>query len=680
MIVRRPFRLKSFFRGVARLLALCMVVSLWSASAFGGDEPLPVKVPDLLPKDAGIRNQVTYDQINNVIGPDAEGKGLVIDLEDPTLMGTVYTGPYPFEAGQADMDYFRFRKSSSVVNGTGTLRISDFFKEKYNANNWPDGQGWEMTPTIGYRLDLWSLDGADIEHLGFYNSVASFANTGDTYTPVTTILQGPFLSMVNSDDPTSVVITWGTDCSCWGSVTVASDKGMNEFFTVDESHEGVEHAVKVTGLRPDAKYFYFVSCETSGAGQTVSNRYEFRTAPKPGKGTVRIAFVGDSREGVGAGERTYMGVNFKILNWIAQDAYRKNADLMIFGGDLVNGYTTDTEDFKLQLTGWKQAVSGFWRSHPVYPGMGNHETLLNTFDDGSNYGLSLDKWPYETSSAETVFADMFYNPENGPEPSDSRRPTYRENVYSFQYGPVLIISFNNNYWWTSNGQVPAYGGSPEGYIMPDQLEWIEQELEKAENNRTVKYVLLYAQEPVWPCGGHVKDAMWWNGNNNIKAYSLNEVTGEVEPAGPGIIEVRNRFWKAVSTSSKVAAVLGADEHEYYRLLIDDNTPVGLPEDDTNGDGVLDQYSPNPEFVNPVYFVTSGTGGAPYYSREDTPWEPDVLTSQHGYTLIEADSHQISLKFITATGQVFDRIDDLMAVKKRHRRRPWKKLRLRKTLD
>ncbi len=657
---------------MARLLSLCMIVSIWSVSAYGNNEPLPVKIPDLPVKDGGIRNQVTYDQINNITGPDADGKGMIIDLEDPTLMGTVYTGPYPFEAGQADMDYFRFRKSSSIVNGTGTLRISDFFKAKYNANNWPEGQGWEMTPTIGYRLDLWRMDGADIEHLGFYNSLASFARSGDEYTPLTTILQGPFLSMVNSDDPTSVIITWDTDRACRGSVTVARNKKMNKAFTVDESSDGAEHAVEVSGLRPDTRYFYFVSCETSGAGQTVSNRYEFRTAPKAGRGRVGIAFAGDSREGVGGGERTCMGVNFKILNWIAQDAYRKEADLMIFGGDLVNGYTTDTEDFKLQLTGWKQAVSGFWRSHPVYPGMGNHETLLNTFDDGSHYGLSMDKWPYETSSAETVFADMFYNPENGPEPSDSRRPTYMENVYSFQYGPVFIISFNNNYWWTSNGQVPAYGGSPEGYIMPDQLEWIEQELEKAENNHTVKYVLLYAQEPVWPCGGHVKDAMWWRGNNNIRAYSLNEDTGEVEPAGPGIIEVRNRFWKAVSSSSKVAAVLGADEHEYYRLLIDDKTPVGLPGDDMDGDGILDQYSANPDFVYPTYFVTSGTGGAPYYSREDTPWEPDVLTSQHGYTLIEADDYKISLKFITVTGQVFDKIDDLMAVKKRHCRRPWKK--------
>ena len=49
-------------------------------------------------------------------------------------------------------------------------------------------------------------------------------------------------------------------------------------------------------------------------------------------------------------------------------------------------------------------MAGFWRSRPVYPAMGNHEALLNVFDDGSKYGIALDQWPYATHSAEAVFA------------------------------------------------------------------------------------------------------------------------------------------------------------------------------------------------------------------------------------------------------------------------------------
>jgi hypothetical protein len=233
-------------------------------------------------------------------------------------------------------------------------------------------------------------------------------------------------------------------------------------------------------------------------------------------------------------------------------------------------------------------------------------------------------------------------------------------VYSFRYGPVCVIAFNNNYWF---GTHPAdYGGAPEGYILDDQFEWIEEELARAETDPAVRYVLLFAQEPVFPCGGHIKDAMWYHGNNNVRAYVVRD--GKPAPEPLGIIEVRNKFWKMVSNCSKVAAVLTSDEHEYYRLLITPRTPVGVyPGDDHDGDGVLDAYSPDPGFGAPAWQVTVGTGGAPYYAREKTPWEPDLITSQSGYALIRADAEKISLQFVTSTGQVLDEVDDLMAARK-----------------
>ena len=200
-------------------------------------------------------------------------------------------------------------------------------------------------------------------------------------------------------------------------------------------------------------------------------------------------------------------------------------------------------------------------------------------------------------------------------------------------------------------------------MMEDQLEWIEEILEQAESDPTIRYILLYAQEPVFPCGGHVKDAMWYNGDNNVKAYAKEEVSGQVVPAGEGIIDVRNRFWKAIAQSSKVAAVLTGDEHCYHRTLIDSTTPVGMPaSDDTDGDGILDQYSPNPDFTNPTWHITAGTAGAPYYAREDTPWQPAAFSSQIGYCLFKASKNRISMSFLSITGQEVDYIEDLMAIK------------------
>ena len=88
--------------------------------------------------------------------------------------------------------------------------------------------------------------------------------------------------------------------------------------------------------------------------------------------------------------------------------------------------------------------------------------LMRAFD-----GMQVDRWPYDTEGTETIFAESFLNPSNGPEPSNPHRPTYKETVFSFSYGFVKVIGFNNNYWYSNRQEV--VGGSPEGYIMDDQL-------------------------------------------------------------------------------------------------------------------------------------------------------------------------------------------------------------------
>ncbi len=624
-------------------------------------QTLPVLKPGYPERDGDICNPFSFEQMRNFTG--GTQKGLLLDLGDTFFQGTIYTGPYPFESGEADYDYARYRRYESLENGAGLLRIDKFFSDKYNANDWPVD---EPAMTIGYRLD--------IDGYGFFDSVVSFKGDPESgFLKKLTIAEGPFVTMLTSDHPGSVVIAFESDEACRGSVEV---KGVGVFSGTGAAT--TQHEIEVYGLRPNKKDKYRVICETS-VDKTFSPYYKFRAAPlKRGLRPVSFAFASDSREGVGGGERNYMGHNFNSMSRLANSAYRKGADLFIFGGDLVNGYTSEKDDFRLQLKGWKQSLAGFWRSRPVYPAMGNHETLLNVYDDESKYGISLDKWPYATDSAEAVFAQEFYNPENGPMPSDPRRPAYKENVYKFQYGSVLFVAFNNNYWWTSNKECGNYGGSPEGYMMEDQLKWIKKVLKQAEHDRKIRYIVLYAQEPVFPCGGHPNDAMWYYGDNRVKAWKYNGT--DVVPAGKGIIEVRNRFWESIAKSSKVAAVLTGDEHAYHRTLIDKYSPVGIMSDDVNNDGVInchgldvdgdgipeaeEQTSPNPQFKHPVWHITAGTGGAPYYARQDVPWRDEVkfFSSQTGYCMFKADKRKISMTFYSVTGQKLDHIDDLMAIK------------------
>jgi len=80
---------------------------------------------------------------------------------------------------------------------------------------------------------------------------------------------------------------------------------------------------------------------------------------------------------------------------------------------------------------------------------------------------------------------------------------------------------------------------------------------------------------------------------------------------------------------------------------------------TDGDGVLDKYSPNPEFVHPVWHITSGGGGAPYAAivNEEVPWTPEIITCEYGYMLIRTEADKATVEFIgLPTGEVVDSIE------------------------
>jgi len=190
-------------------------------------------------------------------------------------------------------------------------------------------------------------------------------------------------------------------------------------------------------------------------------------------------------------------------------------------------------------------------------------------------------------------------------------------------------------------------------------------LEKGENNENIRHIILFAQEPVIPNGGHIDDAMWWSGNNNITAYTAN--AGRLEREQKGIIDVRNEFVEAVTSCKKVAAVLGSDEHAYYRILISNDVPLGDPaKDDIDGDGIICEDNEPCSSLNikyPTWFLTSGGGGAPYYSEEETPWntylkstrpEDYYYTSQYNMILFKSNGATLSVEIYNPYGQLIDK--------------------------
>ena len=518
--------------------------------------------------------------------------------------------------------------------------------------------------TIVYRIEVFD---PRIQTARAYDRRLRYERDGEPktgkYTSLVTLTEGPFVDLVTHD---SAVISWETDIPTKGSVLSAN----REFLSLQPS---VRHEVQLTKLKPNTVYTYQVNYGI------YTPEYTFKTAPDIGtRMSFKFGFMSDSRAGVGGGERAQNGVNSKDLARFAIELYNKKADFVCFGGDLVNGYTSDVKDYEWQLETWKRTIQPVGANIPFYESMGNHEQV------GSYYKMTAPHLPQGEyyipftgtvgeDSAEAIFAKEFVNPKGSryalgipnPEMKGSKEmsgadvgPSYNENVYSFIYGRVHFISLNTNYWGTGYRNISGFGqksqdktavnlalkhlgGNREGYVMRNQMEWLKNELDAAQKDISVDWVFIILHEPPFPNGGHVKDAMYWGTPGEGKTGGYND---KAVPLGD-VLDMRNRFWKIVSGKSKVLAVLCGDEHNYSRTLIDSSV--------------------HPDFRFPVWQIISGGCGAPYYVQDKSvPWVDKVkaFTIDKHFCLFSVDGKQVGLEVYNDSSQLLDSIDNLTTIR------------------
>ena len=233
-----------------------------------------------------------------------------------------------------------FRKKSDIKGGKGCLYLAYLLKTPHNS------EGWTDTGVVALRVDLaYETPGQD-RRLGVYDTFVQFKKVGDIFTKRSTIVEGPLVvHLVRSDDWSRLVISFKTGEEVAGKVALEDGR---EFYDPSPTRR---HAVVIMGLKPAKQYRYRVVLD-----DYQTRWYTVHTAPKPGTAAVTFAYLGDSREGVGGGERNFMGLNLETVKYAMRLAYRQGADLLLMAGDLTNGYTTSREDFRTQLGAWKQAA------------------------------------------------------------------------------------------------------------------------------------------------------------------------------------------------------------------------------------------------------------------------------------------------------------------------------------
>ena len=546
--------------------------------------------------------------------PRGTETGIAFDFGEAVPTGRLYYGFIPYGDSNHPLPVF-FKSVATVSEGKASI---DFARlaGRYDMIGWEEsGKG-----TIGYRV-------LNDEGSILYDGKIAFRGKGP-FEIDHTVVEGPFVDDVQPDGAT---ISFTANVPLAAKVLVAGQ-------AFQSTGSALHHEIQITGLAPATRYDYTVVYGDN------RQTYSFKTAPAPGsRSKFTFAYASDSRSGRGGGERDIRGANVYIMNKIMALATQQGAAFFQFTGDLVDGYVTDPDDMKLQFANWKAAVTPYGHYLPVYEAMGNHEALVRRFDDGSRYGVVIDRFPFATESAEAVFARNFVNPTNGPGSEDGAAydpgpaaqdfPSYRENVFYYTYDNVAMVVLNSDYFYApSTAKIPLSSGGVHGYIMDQQLAWFRRTMETLEADDTIDHIFMTAHTPLFPNGGHVQDDMWYRGNNEVRPY----VAGQ--PLDKGIIERRDQLLDIfVNQSAKGLAFLTGDEHNYALTTISPDMPR-YPE----------AYEPEKiTLERTTYQVNNGAAGAPYYAQEQTPWSAHVsgFTTQNALVLFHVDGQTVSMEVL-----------------------------------
>jgi hypothetical protein len=552
-------------------------------------------------------------QLQALIGnPIGTQTGVKFNFGPKVSSGTVYFGLINPTDGKYPMPVF-FKSTAAIVASVAEVDLIQL-KGKYDMSGWEKSNGG----FLGYRV-------VGTKGKLLYDGRLSFKLENGKFLVPPSIIEGPTINQLTDN---SVVIS--LELNKEGPVI------LNVNDTKFESKGKTSIEFKVEGLEPNTTYDY----EVEGV---VNRNYSFKTNPVKGdRSPFVFAYTSDSRAGQGGGERDLYGANYYVMQRIVAYSKAKNVAFLQFTGDMINGYLSDKQEMNLQYANWKRSLEPYSSFFPVNVAMGNHEALVNYFSNPETAEeFGIDRFPFETESAEAVFATNFSNPvselksEDGaaydPDPKTKDFPPYDETVFSYVHGNAAVVVLNSNYWYAyALSRYPGTSGNIHAYIMDNQLEWFKDELTKYESDKDIDHVFVTLHTPFFPNGGHVADDMWYNGKNWPRPIVAGE---KVEK---GIIERRDELLEVmINKSSKVRAVLSGDEHNYAKTKITEAMPR-YPEN---------WEKPKLKLTRTIYQINNGSAGAPYYAKEQTPWSDFTtnFSTQNVVVLLNVDGKSVNVE-------------------------------------
>ena len=549
--------------------------------------------------------------LSHIIGnPVGTATGIMLDVQMPGFNGTVAYGPYMENATYPTVAFLP--KDVKMTNGKALIEIKNVFVKSNDFLRFQDsGKG-----VIGYRI-------ADAAGRIIYEGRVAFRGKGP-YTVLPTIIEGP---MVNNLTQDGCVVSYETQVPVKTSITV------NRKVYNDEA-ASTHHEIMLKGLQPATNYTYQVTYGDK------TDQHSFKTASRNGsRKPFTFAFASANRATTGGGERDFGGTNYQSTRAIMAAAVMNNAAFMQTTGDFTTGGNTSADGHLMEYANFKRALEPFWNKIPVYVGFGDHETNKKSLtDQTTSKSPSIAVFPYATQSGEATFAKAFVNPANGPQSEDGAAydpdhstldfPTYKENVFYYTYDNVAMIVLNTEYWESKFPQLTS--GCPEGYIMDQQVKWLKETIIKLEKNPDIDHIFVNIHGAVFPNGDHLADAMWWNGDNNNRAF----VAGK--PLSKGTIERRDEILDiCVNKSKKFLSFLSGDEHNFSYLKITPQSQIYT----------ANYTGPKIKISRPFYNINNGGGGSASYGLLPSPWSKDFkyFTEPPVLALITVNNKSVTLR-------------------------------------
>jgi hypothetical protein len=263
-----------------------------------------------------------------------------------------------------------------------------------------------------------------------------------------TVTRAPYLQL---GTPDSVIVRWRTDSTVTGRVRFGTDPANLTSFA-DTGATATEHAVTLSGLAPDTRYFYSVG--TTTATLAAGPDQKFVTSPPAGVSKpIRVWVIGDA----GTGTSSQVAVRNAFTSYNGN----RETDLWLVLGDNAYDLGSDAEyqvkHFAIYPALLKSAVS--WYT------LGNHDA--GTGAAGAH--------PYHA---------MFSLPTMG---QAGGAASGTKNYYSFNYGNVHFISLDSQE--TNRASTGA------------MASWLTRDLQ----NNTLPWVIAFWHHPPYSKGSHDSD-------------------------------------------------------------------------------------------------------------------------------------------------------------------------------